>query len=157
MSERLHGEYKVPGGKLVAVDLAVVDDHLADVRVSGDFFLNPDEALEVIDRALAGLHAATPPAELAARIDDDLTRAGADGLISLPVTMVGFDTHAIAMAVRRALGRSTSWADHTFTYLDPGRPGTRRACRARRGALAGAGGGSAWADPEVLAVGEPRP
>jgi lipoate-protein ligase A len=120
MSERLHGEYKVPGGKLVAVDLAVVDDHLADIRVSGDFFLNPDEALEVIDRALGGLHAATPPAELAARIDDDLTRAGADGLISLPVTMVGFDTHAIAMAVRRALGRSTSWADHTFTYLDPG-------------------------------------
>lgn len=120
MSERLHGEYKVPGGKLVAVDLTVTDDHLADVRVSGDFFLDPDEALEVIDRALGGLNVATVPAELAARIDEDLARAGADGLISLPITMVGFDTHAIAMAVRRALGRSTGWSDHTFTYVDPG-------------------------------------
>ncbi len=120
MSERLHGEYKVPGGKLVAVDLAVVDGHLVDVRVSGDFFLDPDEALPVIDRALGGLDVATVPSELAARVDAELARAGADGLISLPVTMVGFDSRAVAMAVRRALGRSTAWSDHTFTYLDPG-------------------------------------
>ncbi len=120
MSAHLHGEYKVPGGKLVAVDLAVVDDHLAQVRVSGDFFLDPDEAITVIDRALGGLDVATAPAELAARIDADLARAGADGLISLPVTMVGFDAKAVAMAVRRALGHSTGWADHTITRLDPG-------------------------------------
>jgi len=120
MSERLHGEYKVPGGKLVAVDLAVADDHLLDVRVSGDFFLDPDEALEVMDRSLTGLNTSTPASELAARIDADLTRAGEDGLIGLPITMVGFDTHAVAMAVRRALRHSTGWADHTFTYLDPG-------------------------------------
>lgn len=120
MNERLHGEYKVPGGKLVAVDLAVVNDHLADVRVSGDFFLDPDEALPVIDRALGGMAVATAPTELAARIDADLARAGTDGLISLPVTMVGFDARAVAMAVRRALGRSTGWADHVLTFLDPG-------------------------------------
>lgn len=120
MGERLHGEFKVPGGKLVVVDLSVVEDHLADVRVSGDFFLDPDEALPVIDRALGGLNVGTVPSELAAQIEQDLARAGSDGLISLPITMVGFDSHAIAMAVRRALGRSTGWADHTLTYLDPG-------------------------------------
>ena len=43
MAELLHGEYKVPGGKLVAVDLHVDEGHLTDVRVSGDFFLDPDE------------------------------------------------------------------------------------------------------------------
>ena len=120
MSERLHGEYKVPGGKLVAVDVAVADDRLADVRVSGDFFLDPDEALPLIDRALGGVPVATPLGELVRRIEDDLARATAEGILGVPVTMVGFDARAVAIAVRRALGRSTGWADHTFTYLDPG-------------------------------------
>ncbi|MCA0294041.1 MAG: lipoate--protein ligase family protein [Actinobacteria bacterium] len=119
MSERLHGEYKVPGGKLVAVDLAVAEDRLADVRVSGDFFLDPDEALVVIDRALDGLPAATAVGELAGRIDADLDRATADGALPA-VTMAGFDSRAVAIAVRRALGHSTGWRDHTFTYLDTG-------------------------------------
>jgi lipoate-protein ligase A len=120
MGERLHGEYKVPGGKLVAVDLSVTEDRLADVGVSGDFFLDPDEALPVIARALGGVSTETAVGELAARIDADLARASAEGLLGVPVTMVGFDSRAVAIAVRRALGRSTGWADHTFTYLDPG-------------------------------------
>jgi lipoate---protein ligase len=120
MNQRLHGEYKVPGGKLVAVDLSVTDGRLAEVQVSGDFFLDPDEALPLIDRALGGLSTETAVGELAARIDTDLARAGAEGILGVPVTMVGFDSRAVAIAVRRALGRSTGWSDHTFTYLDPG-------------------------------------
>ena len=50
----MHGEFKVPGGKLVVVDLTVRNGMLADVRVSGDFFLEPDEALPAIDAALTG-------------------------------------------------------------------------------------------------------
>ena len=42
---RHHGEYKVPGGKLVVADFDVVDGVLAHVSLSGDFFLEPDEAL----------------------------------------------------------------------------------------------------------------
>ena len=53
----MHGEYKVPGGKLVAVDLDVVDGLLSGVSVSGDFFLEPDEALPVLSSALDGLPA----------------------------------------------------------------------------------------------------
>jgi lipoate-protein ligase A len=64
MNERLHGEYKVPGGKLVAVDLSVADGRLAEVQVSGDFFLDPDEALPLIDRALGGLSTETAVGEL---------------------------------------------------------------------------------------------
>ena len=51
----VHGEYKVPGGKLVVADVEVTDGRLSRVAVSGDFFLEPDDALEVIDRALTGL------------------------------------------------------------------------------------------------------
>ena len=120
MAESLHGEYKVPGGKLVAVDLAVREEHLVDVRVSGDFFLDPDEALEVIDGALEGVSAGMAVGELAARIDAALALARTEAILTRPVTMAGFDARAVAMAVRRALGHSTGWGDHIVTYLDPG-------------------------------------
>jgi lipoate-protein ligase A len=120
MGEIVHGEYKVPGGKLVAVDAVLTDGRLGEVSVSGDFFLDPDEALAVIDRTLDGMLAETPVGEIARQLDESLGRAHSDGLLGVPVTMAGFDSRAVAMAVRRALGRSTGWTDHTFTYLDPG-------------------------------------
>ena len=43
----MHGEYKVPGGKLVVVDFDVVGDVIRNPRVAGDFFLEPDDALGV--------------------------------------------------------------------------------------------------------------
>ena len=54
-TSRLHGEFKTPGGKLTAVDLAVRDGRLADVSVNGDFFLEPDEALADINAAMLGV------------------------------------------------------------------------------------------------------
>src|SRR5690625_3763231 len=35
------------------------------------------------------------------------------------VALVGFDAEAVGIAVRRALGRATSWADHTFDVIPP--------------------------------------
>lgn len=49
---RMHGEYKIPGGKLVVVDCEAEDGVLRNVRISGDFFLEPDEALTRITGAL---------------------------------------------------------------------------------------------------------
>ncbi|MER6923680.1 lipoate--protein ligase family protein, partial [Streptomyces spiralis] len=50
----MHGEYKVPGGKLVVVDVEADDGVLRQVRVAGDFFLEPDEALDAVNGALEG-------------------------------------------------------------------------------------------------------
>ncbi|NEE28395.1 lipoate--protein ligase family protein, partial [Streptomyces sp. SID7982] len=61
----MHGEYKVPGGKLVVVDLEVAGGALRSVRVAGDFFLEPDEAILAIDAALEGAPAHTDTAGLA--------------------------------------------------------------------------------------------
>ena len=108
---RKHGEYKVPGGKLVVVDLEVADDRLAAVQVSGDFFLDPDEALELMDATLTGQPADAEVSTLARALDEALPPG---------VWLAGFDTRAVAIAVRRALGHSTSWDDHEITYLDPG-------------------------------------
>ena len=61
----MHGEFKVPGGKLVVVDLDVVDDRISGFRLAGDFFLEPDEALGAIDAAVNGLPASSDAAAIA--------------------------------------------------------------------------------------------
>lgn len=88
-----HGEYKMPGGKLVVVDLAVEDGHIGDVQVSGDFFLEPDSARARIDAALRGAPAGLDEAGFAARIEAAL---GTD------VSMYGVSPTAIAVALCRA-------------------------------------------------------
>jgi len=110
----VHGAYKVPGGKLVVVDLEVSGGRLAGVVVSGDFFAEPDELLDVFVRALDGLPETSTVAQLTTALDE---RVAAE----LPgAQLIGATTRDVAIAVRRALGRSTSWADHEFTFLDPG-------------------------------------
>ena len=63
-----HGEYKMPGGKLVVADVAIAGGKLAQVALSGDFFLEPDEALDAINAALAGQSADADATALAAAV-----------------------------------------------------------------------------------------
>jgi lipoate-protein ligase A len=105
----MRGEYKTPGGKLVAVEVAVQDGRLAQVGLAGDFFLEPDEALGRIEGALLGAPADSPAPALAERVRRSLEPTD---------TLVGFDAEAVAIAVRRALGKSSTWADHVFTLIE---------------------------------------
>lgn len=92
----MRGEYKTPGGKLVAVEFEVDDGHLQDVQITGDFFLYPEEALGDLRAALEGLPVQATRGELAAAV--------ARGL-DPEVSMVGFSPEAVAIAVERGLGR----------------------------------------------------
>ena len=107
---RKHGEYKVSGGKLVVADVGVEDGRLRDVVLSGDFFLEPDEALGWMSDALEGQPVDAPLAELT-----EAVRAAAGAAV-----LVGFDARAVALAVLRALGRSTAWHDHGFELVGTG-------------------------------------
>jgi hypothetical protein len=91
----MHGEYKVPGGKLVVVDLAVADGRLAAVQVSGDFFLEPDTALDTINAALRG-----QPADST----EDALAAAVTAALGPEVSLYGITPEGVAIAVRRALG-----------------------------------------------------
>ncbi|MBL1083934.1 lipoate--protein ligase family protein [Streptomyces actinomycinicus] len=107
----MHGEYKVPGGKLVVVDVDVEGGVLRHVRVAGDFFLEPDEALDAVNRALEGAPADTEAAGLAARIDAALPRG---------TVMYGLTPEGVGVAVRRALAHATDWTDYDWQLIHEG-------------------------------------
>jgi lipoate-protein ligase A len=105
-----HGEFKVPGGKLVVADLVTEGGEIAAASINGDFFLEPDEALADINEALVGLSAQAPNATIAQAVAD---------AVGPTTVMFGFDADAVAVAVRRALGHATTWADHEWEILPP--------------------------------------
>lgn len=89
-----HGEYKVPGGKLVVIDIEVHDNQLAKVQLSGDFFLEPPEALDQINHALTGLPANS---------DATTIQRAVENALPAEAELFGFDAAAIAVVVGRAL------------------------------------------------------
>lgn len=107
----MHGEYKVPGGKLVVVDLENQDGVLRGVRVAGDFFLEPDEAITAIDEALEGAPADTDATGLASRIEAALPEG---------TVMYGITAEGVAVAVRRALAQATDWTDYDWQFIHEG-------------------------------------
>jgi len=103
----VRGEYKVPGGKLVAAEVEVEAGVISRVAISGDFFLEPDDVLERIDSALVGRPESSTVAEMASVVQS----------VTADAHMVGFTPEAVAIAVRRALGRAVSWHDLTFEII----------------------------------------
>jgi lipoate-protein ligase A len=104
----MHGEFKVPGGKLVVVDLDVVGGAIANFHLSGDFFLEPDSALEAIDAAVTGLS-----------IDSDAATIASVVRLALPANaiLLGFSPESVAVAVRRSLAKATNWRDYDWQLV----------------------------------------
>jgi lipoate-protein ligase A len=91
---RTRGEFKSPGGKLIAVEFDVAAGVLREVVVSGDFFLYPEEALPRLAGALED-----SPASLGEEDYADRVRAALGGEVEL----LGSSPEALAGAVMRAL------------------------------------------------------
>lgn len=109
-TKHLHGEFKVPGGKLVIADLDLTNEKISRANINGDFFLEPDDALVDINRALEGLRFDASHSAIVNAIE---------GAVDESVVMFGFDSHAVATAVRRATGFATRWDDHQWEIILP--------------------------------------
>ncbi|MFT4186259.1 MAG: biotin/lipoate A/B protein ligase family protein [Micrococcaceae bacterium] len=103
-----HGEYKVPQGKLVIVDFDVQDSKFKNFSLSGDFFLEPDEALDAINAAINGSSIEDSRERLTRYINDHVPRH---------TYFTGFKPNDVVSAIRRALGKATTWDQHEFTVL----------------------------------------
>lgn len=106
----MHGEYKVPGGKLVVADLNADDGVLKDVQISGDFFLEPPEVLFDIQDALNGLPADAPAEQMVSAMAEKLPAEA---------ELIGLTLQAVAIAARRALGVARGWRDFEWQIIRP--------------------------------------
>jgi lipoate-protein ligase A len=106
--EAMHAEFKVPGGKLVVVDLAEIDGRISGFRLAGDFFVEPDDAIAAIESAVNGLPVDSDAATLTTAIRDALPPGA---------VLLGFSPEAVATALRRALARATSFTDYDWQLL----------------------------------------
>ncbi|HLS92351.1 MAG TPA: biotin/lipoate A/B protein ligase family protein [Microbacterium sp.] len=105
----MHGEYKVPGGKLVVVDLEVTDGRISEFALAGDFFLEPDEALGDINRAVVGLPETADVPTVAAAVR---------GALPEGAQLLGFTPESVGTAVRRALVTASTWSDFSWEVVD---------------------------------------
>ncbi len=104
----MHGEYKVPGGKLVVVDFELVDGKIDDFRLSGDFFLEPDDALGCIDAAVVGLSPNNTIEEFGTAIQSALPSE---------VHLLGFTPESVGVAIRRAVTGAAHWRDYDWQIV----------------------------------------
>ena len=104
----MHGEYKVPGGKLVVVDLEQRDGRIADFHLAGDFFLEPDEALSAIVDAVNGMP-----------VESDVPTIAAAVRAALPdgAQLLGFTPDSVGTAVRRAMITAPGWRDFEWQLV----------------------------------------
>src|SRR5690606_11374166 len=103
-----HGEFKVPGGKLVVVDFDVAHGRIKDFRLSGAFFLEPDEALECINGAVEGMDPNGTIEDFAVAIQKALPKE---------VHLLGFTPGSIGVAIRRAMTGAATWRDYDWQIL----------------------------------------
>ncbi|MGC8817154.1 MAG: lipoate protein ligase C-terminal domain-containing protein [Candidatus Hadarchaeum sp.] len=48
-----YSEFKAPKG-VIKVELSLLGDKISEIRLSGDFFIYPEEALEKLEKSLLG-------------------------------------------------------------------------------------------------------
>jgi lipoate---protein ligase len=92
----------------VVVDFKVEDDRIARFRLAGDFFLEPDSAIEDIDAAVNGLPVASDATTIAAAVRAALPEGA---------QLLGFTPEAVGTAVRRALVTAPGWGDFDWEIV----------------------------------------
>jgi len=48
----ISADYKAEGGKLLRVRLEVVENVIQSIKITGDFFMHPEEAIEELEQGL---------------------------------------------------------------------------------------------------------
>src|SRR5699024_4357106 len=108
-----HFELKVPGGKLVVVDVDTDGGTITNVKISGDFFIEPDEAFFALSRALEGASTSDSAERLQAKMDAALAAFN-------HAELQGFQTSDVALAVRRAVTGARDFIDFEWEIVHPG-------------------------------------
>src|SRR5699024_11082339 len=108
-----HFERKVPGGKLVVVDVDTDGGTITNVKISGDFFIEPDEAFFALSRALEGASTSDSAERLQAKMDAALASFN-------HAELQGFQTSDVTLSVRRSVTGGLYFIDFEWEIMHPG-------------------------------------
>ena len=91
-------EEKIAGGKLVCIEVWSADSSTADaVRISGDFFLHPEDSIRDIEDSLVGLPLSSDESAIESTIAKSLQKRDA--------SLVGVSAKDLARLFARAVSR----------------------------------------------------
>ena len=77
------------------MSVEVQDSRIASVKITGDFFIHPEESIFEIEKALAGCNSTADEEELVEKIEKAVKKTGAE--------LVGVDAKGMAFAIRSAM------------------------------------------------------
>ena len=89
---------KVAGGKLVRLELEHDNSSITRVKITGDFFMHPEDALAGMEQSLVGMGIDSAEADFSAAISEAVSSASAN--------LVGFSAETIARLAKAAIGGS---------------------------------------------------
>ena len=84
--------YKVPGGKLIKIDLKIKNNAIEAITILGDFFLHPEDALEQLEEALIGVRVS----------ESHIVKSVKDVLDKTESTLIGATANDFAEAIIKA-------------------------------------------------------
>lgn len=82
-------DYKVPNGKLLRLELAMDEDIISSIKISGDFFVHPEKAIMEIEGLLTGK-----------RVDEVENVVNAF-IAKNNIELIGFEASDLVKALRR--------------------------------------------------------
>ena len=85
---------KIAGGKLVRVEIDF-GSNVNSAKITGDFFMHPETAIEDLEKSLKGMNANAESAELKNKLDKVISEKN--------VTLYGVTTEDIARVAKAAL------------------------------------------------------
>ncbi|MEK7524443.1 MAG: lipoate protein ligase C-terminal domain-containing protein [Patescibacteria group bacterium] len=84
--------YKVPNGKLLKISLEDHDGKIDSIKITGDFFMYPEEHIEKLEASLKGCELLVPALE--ARLKDFLEKT--------PTSFFGLDNASLVSTILSA-------------------------------------------------------
>ncbi len=85
---------KVPGGKLVRIKVKF-DDFIEDVRITGDFFLHPEQCIDEIENSLRNTPVDFQDDVITDKINEILEKEGAE--------LIGIDSKTLSRTLKLAI------------------------------------------------------
>lgn len=87
----LSADYKVKGGKLLRCTLNVDNNVISSIKITGDFFMYPEEKIEDLEQMLAGV-----------KMDEESLREKMNAFFSSDVQVVGADAEDFVKLIMSA-------------------------------------------------------